>query len=173
MLTSPECNWSLSLLSSCVAERANQGWKQDVAAEQLSPTRDRHYATRGGGGGQRGNLKDPLIKKKKKKRCTQGDTVKNARFWKKLRCGRNATVVLQSLQHFPQEESDFTAAQDTYYLRVKVAWESCWLITDCYREDRVMLKEVPGQWTTKQLCKHWWVSGAVVLIRDACGRLLW
>lgn len=55
-------------------------------------------------------------------------------FWKKLRCGRAVDAVLQSLQSFPQEESDFTAAQDTYYLRVKEAWESCRLITDFYEK---------------------------------------
>lgn len=98
----------------------------------------------------------------KKSKCWRHNSKSNV-----LGCGRTAAVVLQILVLLLQEESDFTAAQDTYYLRVKESWESCSLITDLS-----VLNKVPGQRPTEQLCKHWWVSVVEVLIRDACWWLL-
>lgn len=84
-----------------------------MAVEQLSPTKGRHYATLGDGGwGVSVNLTDCLIRKKRK--CWRHNSKSNV-----LGCGRTAAVVLQILVLLLQEESDFTAAQDTYYLRVK------------------------------------------------------
>lgn len=128
MLTSPECNWSLSLLSSCVAERANQGWKQDVAAEQLSPTRDRHYATRGGGGGQRGNLKDPLIKKKKKKKVhtrrhsEKCKVLKEAQMWSKRHCCPTKSPALSPGGEWLHRSAGYLLSQGQSGLRVLLTY---------------------------------------------------